>query len=358
MTAPSSRRLAPRRPEPRSAGGTIAGCSLQRPIGDGTTSTVWAARSAGGELVAIKVMKGLAAHEPMVRARFSREGLVGRRLQGPHFVRVRANGVTQGRAFLVTDLLVGETLEDRLCRLGQLSAEETCTVLRELCAGLTEVHAKGIIHRDVQPSKLFFARPPEGGERLKILDFGLACVGHSDVALTAPGTAVGSRHYMSPEQATCDPVIDSGSDVFSVGAVAYHCLVGRRPFDGDPSIPRIAGEKPPAPSRARPDLPRAFDAFFGRALATKRSDRFQTVGQLVEQFAATVGQVSGTRPATGRTQAAERPPTRGELPTLVAEEDYERFATSATSPDVAERATVRPAMVGEPSRTSKTGSRN
>lgn len=292
---------------------------------------VWAAQTALGELVAVKVMMALAVDAPMVRARFSRQALVGRRLHGPHFARVIASGIDEGRAYLATELFVGEDLEERLFREGHLPVAEVSALVAQLGEGLAQIHEKGIIHRKLEPSNLYFDRSPIGVETLKILDFGFACAGHSHVRLTAPGVAVGSRHYRSPEQASNEPLVDARSDLFSVGAVAYHCLVGRRPFDGGPSRPNVVREQPPAPSRVRPELGRGFDLFFARALAREPSARFHSALDLVEKFAVAARQTSGTRPAVRPTPVEHRPPARTELPTIVAEEDYEGFAARATS---------------------------
>lgn len=171
--------------------------------------------------------------------RFEQEARTTGLLNHPNILTVHDVGHADGHPYLVSELLEGETLRERLSR-GPLSAERAVGLAAQVARGLAAAHAKGVIHRDLKPENLFITR--DG--RVKILDFGIAKLVQSqgqalDQLTTAPGTVVGAIvgtvAYMSPEQ-VAGRAIDQRSDLFSFGVVLYEMLTGRRPFDGNSPI--------------------------------------------------------------------------------------------------------------------------
>ena len=141
-------------------------------------------------------------------------------------------GEDGGVPFLVMPLLKGESLEDRLRRTPKLSASEAARLGREAAEGLAAAHAVGLVHRDVKPSNLWLERLPDGRDRVKVLDFGLARPVENAEHLTRTDALMGTAGYMAPEQARAEPV-DGRADLFSLGCVLYRMCTGLAPFRGD-----------------------------------------------------------------------------------------------------------------------------
>ncbi len=276
---------------------------LTKQIGRGGMSSIWVARDAHSSAsVAVKVMvKPDNARDDVVE-RFRREAAVAKRLRGPHFCAVLDYGEHEGTPYMVMQLLEGENLQERLATRQRLELDEMRVMLADLAEGLRVAHEDGVVHRDLKPANLFFAKLPERlrssrQEIVKILDFGIARSDAFSARLTAAGAIVGSLFYMSPEQARAQAVVDARSDLWQVGAVLYRCATGRRPFEGSPGavLHRLAREDVAPPSSLDPDLPRALDPFFARALARTPDARFQTIEELADSFFEATRNVSGTR---------------------------------------------------------------
>ncbi len=214
----------PPHPGPGELGGRYV---LLRELGAGGMGRVYAAHDkALGRDVAVKVLRE-SFEVPSAIARFEQEAKAAGSLNHPNVLTVFDIGWKDGQPFIVTELLVGSTLK-QLLHEGPLTSREASSLALQLAAGLAAAHARGIVHRDIKPANLFVV----GGERLKILDFGVAkLLQHDDPeeALTDTGRAVGTVAYMSPEQVRAQPITDR-SDVFSFGLVLYEMLAGRRPF--------------------------------------------------------------------------------------------------------------------------------
>jgi formylglycine-generating enzyme required for sulfatase activity/tRNA A-37 threonylcarbamoyl transferase component Bud32 len=176
--------------------------------------------------VAIKFLRG-AKDDASLVARFQVEARVISKLEHPSSLTYFDSGQTaDGTPYLVTELLQGESLARRLER-GPLAPSETLRILDEVLAALEEAHALGIVHRDLKPDNLFLTK-----NGVKVLDFGIAKILEGDSPHTQTGALIGTPRYLSPEQAKGGP-IDPRSDLYSLGVVAYHCLAGRPPFDGN-----------------------------------------------------------------------------------------------------------------------------
>jgi serine/threonine-protein kinase len=182
------------------------------------------------------------------------------------------------------ELLEGEALSERLDRLGQLSVAEALRIARQVAGALAAAHAHDIIHRDLKPENIFLVADAEaeGGERAKILDFGICKIGSdaSDVMLTQTGAMIGTPVYMSPEQCRGAGGIDPRSDIYALGCLMFHMVTGRPPFVRDAPGELIVAhmhEEPPAPSVYTPGLPAAVDELLLRCLAKAPGDRFQSM---------------------------------------------------------------------------------
>jgi hypothetical protein len=183
-----------------------------------------------GSPVAVKLLQTPSATDA---ARFSREAALLAEVSHPGIVRYLAHGTTRdGRQFLIMEWIEGETLRDRLSGKG-LTIVESVKAVQRIAEALSEVHRRGIIHRDIKPGNLMF--PGGVVEQVKIVDFGIARRSDDQVGLTRTGFLVGSPGYMAPEQARGDRSgVDHRVDLFALGCVLYECLTGRPPFFGDP----------------------------------------------------------------------------------------------------------------------------
>lgn len=184
--------------------------------------------------VALKVLKADLIREPSLTARFRQEARTLAGLKHPGIIELIDFGESaDGRLFLVTELLTGETLADLLAREAPLPQARVVSLAIEALDALADAHHAGIIHRDLKPENLFIARQGRRGEVLKILDFGIAKLADDDparLAVTADGMTLGSPRFMSPEQCMASPV-SAQSDLYSLGLVLYEAICGRPAFD-------------------------------------------------------------------------------------------------------------------------------
>jgi eukaryotic-like serine/threonine-protein kinase len=222
--------------------------------------------------------------------RFVREARAVAALRHPSVVDVLDAGVDDGEPYLVMELLSGETLRARLERTGRLALAETCRLIDALARAIDAVHAAGIVHCDLKPENVVLV----DGDAVKLVDFGLArpATGGSLLS-TASRSPMGTPPYMSPEQATGGDV-GPASDRWSLAVIAYECLVGRRPFDGE-SIGELVLQicSWPLPLPSRDGLPRAVDAWWRRACAQEPAERFASAAGLA---AALSGALAPSRP--------------------------------------------------------------
>jgi serine/threonine-protein kinase len=211
---------------------------LLRLLGEGGMGSVWVAENMALKAnVALKLIRADVA-EASANERFLSEARLAARLQHAAIVRVFDFGKTElDEPYIVMELLEGETLGQRLSRLGAIDAVELCQTLLPIIDALHSAHGHGVIHRDLKPDNVFIAKTDGGGMQPKLLDFGIAKLrGESafhSTKLTQAGTLIGSPDYMSPEQARGETDLDPRSDVWALCVLAYECLVGKPPFHGD-----------------------------------------------------------------------------------------------------------------------------
>lgn len=263
---------------------------LESELGEGGMGSVWRATHLElGTPAAIKLVEAMAAESETAMARFRREAQAAARLRSAHVVQILDFGIDDGIPFIAMELLEGESLNQRLKRLGRLSPEETARILQPVAKAMELAHSQGIVHRDLKPHNIFLAR--EGGEEIvKVLDFGVAKLlsTQGDVAqLTHTGTVMGTPLYMSPEQAGGEKDIDHRSDIWSFGIIAYECLVGGRPFNADSVgglVLQICVQPIPVPSSKGP-VPSGFDAWFQRMTQRDAEHRASNIRQAGDELA-------------------------------------------------------------------------
>jgi serine/threonine protein kinase len=310
------------------AGTRLGVYEIVAPVGAGGMGEVYRARDGRlGREVAVKVLPGELSSPARAR-RFEREARAAGALNHPNVLTVYDVGSHNGTPYLVTELLEGSTLRDRM-RTSPLPARKAVEVATQLARGLAAVHEKGIVHRDLKPENVFVGQ--DG--RAKILDFGLAHVTGSDgigldedtvtspEKLTGSGVLVGTIGYMSPEQAR-GHAADARSDVFALGAVLYEMLAGRRPFEGataSDTLAAILREDPKPLDTGALGLPASLDALVSRCLEKDPEQRFQSARDLafaLEAAARDAGS-GGSFPRPRQARADPRT-TRRRWPTRVA----------------------------------------
>lgn len=289
-------------------------------LGSGSMGTVYRAKQhAMGREVAIKILRGDRAVDETAKARFMREARANSLLASPNTVTVFDFGQSEsGEFYLAMELLEGESLGQRLARLGRLPFHLAVDTARQALRSLSEAHAKGIIHRDLKPDNLFFARvltsakptsPADGHEEIvKVLDFGIAKMLRPDdqpmgVVETQAGTVFGTPRYMSPEQAQGKP-LDPRTDLYSLGVILYQMLTGRPPFTDNDAVVVMARHiksVPKRPSEVCPEanIPRELEDVVMRALSKDPNDRQASAdlfaGELLAALEAQNATTSGVR---------------------------------------------------------------
>jgi eukaryotic-like serine/threonine-protein kinase len=239
-------------------------------------ANVYAARGANGEACALKLLLPDARSRPDVRARFEQEGSTASRVAHPGVVRVFEQGTTEaGNAFMVMELLEGETLADRLTRDGTLPLADLLDVADQVLDVLAVAHASRVVHRDLKPGNLFIER--DG--RVKLLDFGVArMLDPTAQRVTRTGVMLGTVSYMSPEQALGkSSQADGRSDLFALGAMMFRILAGRRVHEADSDAEMlVALASKPAPKLASvaPNVPRHVCSIVDLALAFSPESRY------------------------------------------------------------------------------------
>ncbi|HEX2217755.1 MAG TPA: protein kinase [Gemmatimonadales bacterium] len=258
---------------------------LERELGRGGMGVVFRATDTTLDRpVAIKVVHPeLAAHPSIVR-RFLSEARTIARLRHPGIVAVHAAGTAQGLLYYVMDEVEGETLRERLDREGRLSVADVVRIVADLASALDAAARAGVVHRDVKPENVLLER---GSGRALLADFGIArAVAAEGVTGTGQGVAVGTPSYMSPEQAAGEEV-DSRSDLYGLGVVAYEMLAGHPPFQGTNRVvvSKHIAERPVPIERVRPECPRALAGAVMRALEKHPGERWQTGEELRQAIA-------------------------------------------------------------------------
>ncbi len=266
-----------------------------RKLGQGGMGAVYQVEHlAMGKQAAMKVLHPQLTRDPEIGQRFRREAEAVSRLSSPNTVQVFDFGETAGVMYLVMELIRGEDLGSVVRRDGPLPFARARGILMQVCDALSEAHELGIVHRDLKPENLIVGRTRDGGDLVKVLDFGLAKLRDVEEQnqVTARGSLLGTPYYMSPEQIRGED-LDGRSDLYSLGAVMYRVLTGDPPFSGPTPVAVLTQhltEKPMVPSRRKPELRIApeVDALVLRALARDRDQRFASADAFKEALATTL----------------------------------------------------------------------
>jgi serine/threonine protein kinase len=269
-------------------GDLIAGkYRLEKVAGEGGMGIVYAAQHLVlRQRVAVKVLLPDAASSELVVERFAREAQAAARIQSEHVARVMDAGATAtGAPFLVMEYLEGCDLEELLSVEGPLPLTDVVDYLMQALEALAHAHAVGLVHRDIKPANLFLAVRPDGGNVIKMLDFGISKAMRStpEQKVLTGQAVLGSPVYMSPEQLRNAKDIDARADIWSLGVVAYELLCGKPPFDGDGVGEIFAAilEKDPQPVHVvNWRLPPEVSAVIAKCLQRKPEDRWNDAAQL------------------------------------------------------------------------------
>jgi serine/threonine protein kinase len=263
--------------------------------------SVWAGRHTTlNRTVAIKFIHPHLASSADALHRFENEAKAAAKIKSRHAVLVFDHGVTDsGQPFIVMEYLEGESLEQKLRRVGRLPLDELALIVQQAAEALAAAHEQGIVHRDLKPDNVFLAREREAsrfGYVVKLVDFGIAKIVEDDAATgagaTQAGVVLGTPHYMSPEALTAAGPVTRASDLWSLGACVFTAAVGRVPFDGDAIgdvVLKVCAAPMPVPSKLVPELPRAFDEWFKKACSRAVSERFASAGEAAAAFADLTG---------------------------------------------------------------------
>lgn len=258
-------------------------------IAEGGFGSIYrATHVASGLDVALKVLHADLASDPSLATRFRREAACLERLHDPHTVACYEVGqAPDGALYIAMELLVGQSLHDRMLQQGRLGWRTALSIVRDACSSLAEAHELGIVHRDLKPANLHLG----ANDNVKVLDFGIARIANSEVddgaELTRMGQMIGTLEYMAPEQVV-GGACDARSDIYQLGILAYEMITGRRPFAGasNPTslITALLTQTPPAPSTmfCGGCLPQEVDRLILRCLEREPEHRFASVHRLVD----------------------------------------------------------------------------
>ena len=296
---------------------TVAHYRILRKLGSGGMGVVYEAEDTKlGRRVALKFIPEENQRDTQTLERFLREARAASALNHSGICTIHAIEEHSGRSFIAMELLVGESL-DKVLADGPLTVTRTVEMGIQLADALDAAHKKGIVHRDIKPANIFVT---ESGA-VKVLDFGLAKLlprtsddlaghtldTHAPTLLTSPGMAVGTIHFMSPEQARGEE-IDARSDLFSLGSVLYQMLTGKQAFPGSTSavvFDNILNNAPVAPVTLNPDVPAELERILNKALEKDRDMRYQVAAEMRADLKRLQREIdSGSRPTGARESAA------------------------------------------------------
>ena len=252
-------------------------------IGTGGMAVVYKAKCHRlNRLVAVKILKSDLAQDEDFRRRFNAESQAVAQLSHPNIVSVYDVSRGGDIEYIVMELIDGITLKQYMEKRGQLNWRESLHFVTQIMRGLSHAHSRGIVHRDIKPQNVMVLR--DGS--VKVADFGIACL--ENAAQTLTQEALGSVHYISPEQARGDR-IDARSDIYSAGVVLYEMLTGRLPFEGDSAVSvaiQHLSSVPLAPREINPDIPEQLELICMKAMAPDLDKRYPSADAMIADLEA------------------------------------------------------------------------
>jgi len=279
---------------------------LEKQVGEGGMATVYRAKDLKHDrTVAVKVLRQELSVS-LGADRFLREIRVAANLQHPNILGLYDSGESEGLLYYVMPFVEGESLRDRLNREQQLPIHDALQIVREAAEALQFAHERGIVHRDIKPENILLL----SGHAL-VADFGIARAVTQACGdkLTQTGMAVGTPHYMSPEQSLGSEHVDARSDVYSLGCVLYEVLVGQAPFTGPNAMAIMARhsmEVVPSLQVVRSSVPDEVEDAVMQALEKTPADRFQTMKEFAERLSEAEAEAAVARTAQRRASTAAR----------------------------------------------------
>jgi serine/threonine protein kinase len=278
---------------------TVGSYELIKLLGEGGMGTVYLAQhTLLRRRAALKLLHPKYSHQPEIVERFFNEARAATSIADPGIVQIFDFGYHDDVAFIVMEFLEGESLDARLKRLGHMAAADVLKLSRQLALSLYAAHQRGVIHRDLKPENILVVPDSEvsGGERTKILDFGIAKLLDTEVSRvrTQTGMMMGTPVYMSPEQCRGAGTLDHRSDIYSLGCVMFHLLTGRVPFDAQGAGELIVAhmrETAPPPSSLVPLAPE-IDALVARCLEKEPDARYATMRDLAVALDAVLAHIT------------------------------------------------------------------
>ena len=278
-----------------SAGHVLVGrYRLETMLGQGGMGTIWRAQHLVlNAPVAVKVIDRTVIPDEETLSRFMREAQSAAALRSPHVVQILDYGIDGKVPFMAMELLEGENLAQRIKRVKRLTPADTARVLSHIGRAIARAHEAGIVHRDLKPENVFLVKN-EDEEIAKVLDFGVAKIERhalEEGTRTRTGSILGTPFYMSPEQAQGNRTVDSRTDLWAMGVIAFECLTGKRPFYSDglgDLVLAICVRDIPQPSSLA-SVPIGFDAWWNRAVARDPEKRFQTARELTDALREALG---------------------------------------------------------------------
>jgi serine/threonine-protein kinase len=259
-------------------------------LGEGGMSVVYRARRAHiGDDVAVKILLGKFVKDDAALARFRREARAAAMLRHPNVITIHDFGETDddyAPAYIVMEFVRGTPLRELLKTETQISVERAVRLMRGICAGVSAAHRQGVVHRDLKPENILVVAPDDDFEfeSVRVVDFGLAKL-LADAGAGPAGSVVGTPYYMSPEQGMGEQ-LDTRSDVYSLGAMFYELLSGKRPFDAE-TVSGVINRhlyEPPPPLPVSLGIPRRISTAIMQALSKDPDERPETAGDLARLF--------------------------------------------------------------------------
>jgi len=303
----------------------LAGYTVRGKVGEGGTSTVFRAEHATHGTVALKVLREKLQHDKTAVARFLREAQFGARVEHPNIVRTLDYGQSDSeRYYLAIEWAGGDILDKFAEKSGPLPSKEVYGILSQICSAVQAAHDVGIVHRDLKPENVMY---DSATHHVKVLDFGIAADTDAapDQRLTRAGFFVGTLMYVAPESLSGE-LVGPAADQYSLAAIAYFLLTGTLPYTGKSPrelFSQLLTQPPVALNKAKPNLafPVAVENVVMKALSKLPGDRYPTVKNFSDAFAAAAETTAMASPSSAPSVSRSASPSGGAGPAATAGED-------------------------------------